>query len=93
MMGQWRVEVTPGAPRTDDIFLHVIEVGGRDAAPGEPAQLLRDGDRVGTRVTLGTRTFEVLFTTKGAPGGHIRIRGPNPLDRDLTTEVTAQSGI
>ena len=27
MMGQWRVEVSPGSPRRDDVFLHVIQVG------------------------------------------------------------------
>ena len=37
MMQQWRVEVTPGSPRRDDLFLHVIEVGDQKLAAMAPA--------------------------------------------------------
>ena len=59
---RWRIEVRPGAPRTDDTFLHVLSTGSP-----EPATLLSEGDSIGARVG---RT-EVLF----APGlgGVLRI--------------------
>ena len=31
--GAWRIEVTPRTPSRDDVFLHVLEIGDRGAAP------------------------------------------------------------
>ena len=28
-IGHWRIEVKPGAPRTDDVFLHLIQASER----------------------------------------------------------------
>ncbi len=42
MMGQWRVEVSPGAERTEDFFLHVIEVGDAEGPEALPLQFPAD---------------------------------------------------
>jgi hypothetical protein len=31
--GGWRIEVSPASPRKEDVFLHVLEIGDRDARP------------------------------------------------------------
>jgi len=53
---RWRVEVTPAAAQTEDVFLHVLCT---DQMPA--AALVRDGARVGTRVGEA----EVLFDEVG----------------------------
>ena len=40
LMGQWRVEVTPGSARQKDIFLHVIQVAGQDLEQMDEAELI-----------------------------------------------------
>ncbi|MGD8238161.1 MAG: heparinase II/III family protein [Armatimonadota bacterium] len=92
MMGQWRVEVSPGAPRTEDVFLHVIQVGDQGLAAMDAAELIQGPGVAGVRLTIGDRTSEVTFNTRGDLGGHIKLSGP-ALDGDLTTEVTPQVGI
>jgi hypothetical protein len=94
MMGQWRAEVTPGGPRVEDHFLHVIQVGDQNVGAMEPAALVRSDGRVGARLTIGGRTAEITFATRGELGGHIRLAGgERPVDTDLTTIVTPQAGI
>jgi len=31
--GAWRMEVSPATPSKEDVFLHVLEIGDRDAKP------------------------------------------------------------
>jgi heparin/heparan-sulfate lyase len=94
MMGQWRVEVSPGSPRTEDLFLHVIQVGDQSLAAMDEAELIRADGRAGVRLTSGGRVWEVTFNARGELGGHIKRTGDaKALERDLTTEVTPQVGI
>ena len=94
MMGQWRVEVTPGAPRKDDGFLHVIQVGDQQSTAMDATTLIQDGDRVGVRLVADQTTWEVVFAATGEIGGHIRrIGAAEPIDRPLTSTVQPQSGI
>jgi heparin/heparan-sulfate lyase len=94
MMGQWRVEVAPGEPRREDVFLHVIQVGDRNLQRMVDIGLIEAGEKVGIRLLMGSQTWEVTFATSGDLGGHIRRTGGHvTLDRDLTTTVQAQSGI
>lgn len=94
MMGHWRVEVSPGAPRRDDVFLHVIQVGDQSLATMDSAELIQRAGVAGVRLSIGGRTSEVTFNTRGDLGGHIKLSGDGQqLDTDLTTEVTPQVGI
>ncbi len=94
LMGQWRVEVSPGAPRKEDFFLHVIQVGNQNLSAMDRTELIRTGDRVGARIASGELIAEVSFDTGGEPGGRIELSGSGePLDRELTKTVTSQSGI
>ncbi len=93
MMGQWRVEVTPGKPQAEDVFLHVIQVGDQKLGAMSAAELIRDDRGCGVRVQTSTGTWEVTFATTGEPRGRLqRIGGQSPLDVMLEN-VEAQSGI
>jgi len=94
LMGQWRVEVTPGAPRSEDRFLHVIQVGGQDRSAMDEVAALAQGDRVGARVRVGRDTWQVLFNSTGPLGGRItRIGHDGHLDKEFTAQVQRQTGI
>ena len=94
MMGQWRVEVTPGTARTEDAFLHVIQVGGQDLGSMNEAQLIEGEGSSGVRLSAEGGTWEVRFSTEGELGGHIRLSaGRTEIDAELTVGVAPQSGI
>jgi heparin/heparan-sulfate lyase len=94
MMGQWRVEISPGTARKTDVFLHVIQVGDQKLQDMDKAELLQEGQRCGVRLNTGGQSWEVTFDASGPLGGHIRrIGGPGTIDVPLATTVQAQSGI
>lgn len=59
--GEWRVEVTPTVPRTEDCFLHVLQVSDNDCTAHLPVSRIDAADRVGA--VLGDRT--VFFSRSG----------------------------
>ncbi len=95
-VGRWRVEVKPGAPRTHDLFLHVIEVGDQAALTGmTPSTVIEDERSAGVEFRAGARTVRVVFHKAGDPGGHIRLAeaGRVLVDRPLATAVQRQEGL
>jgi len=95
-LGQWRVEVSPAEARTDDVFLHLIQVGDRATLEAmTPCELLGEEGRAGVHFAAGNRDVRVLFSTAGDPAGRIRIAGPGAVlaDRELAHEVTPQVGL
>jgi heparin/heparan-sulfate lyase len=65
MMGQWRVEVSPGTARQEDFFLHVIQVGNRQLEQMDDMELVEEGTWRGVRLTCEGRTVTVTFDTAG----------------------------
>ena len=94
LWGNWRVEVSPKAPRAEDLFLHLIQVGDQSVQTMCPAQLVEAEGRVGVRVECAGKVFVVTFATDGDPAGHIRIvaAGKTLADRALSEQVQAQAG-
>jgi heparin/heparan-sulfate lyase len=94
LMGQWRVEVTPGSPRKSDVFLHVIQVGDQQLETMGQTSLLKTDNKCGVRLTIDGRTWEVTFNSTGELGGHLkRSGGPRNIDSILSTVVQEQTGI
>lgn len=94
LIGRWRVEVTPGAARADDVFLHVIQVGSKDLARMDEATRVETDARAGVRLQIRGETWQVAFNRKGPLGGRIaRIGRERNLDRELTDRVTPQVGV
>jgi heparin/heparan-sulfate lyase len=93
LMGRWRVEVTPAAPRKIDLFLHVIQVGDRTLEAMDEIELLQGPESYGVRVNAAGQVWEVRFSTTGPLGGHIRRTGGEAMNQPLATTVQPQSGI
>lgn len=94
MMGQWRIEVTPGNPRKSDVFLHVIQVGDQQLAAMDQTTLLETDDTRGVSLTTNSGIWEVAFNSTGELGGHIKRSGESRrINAGLTTEVLKQTGI
>jgi len=89
--GGWRVEVFPGSPRKDDVFLHYLYVTDAAASSAPKATLTDSADRAVVQVVSGGRTFVVSFNKAGAVGGHVKIEGGGiSLDQDLSSKVQPQ---
>jgi len=94
LMGQWRVEVTPGRARKKDVFLHVIQVGGQDLEKMDNAELIEEDDAYGVRIVTDRHTWDVVFKSTGELGGHITRTGEGrKIDSELASSVQKQSGI
>jgi hypothetical protein len=94
LMGRWRVEVRPGAPRREDVFLHLIEVGDPGLTKMCPSRVREAGDAVELDFEAGARSVTLRFAARGPVGGSIRIRrgAATLVDRPLISSVEAQSG-
>lgn len=95
LMGWGRVEVIPGAARTEDVFLHLLQVGDQKREVMCEAEVIQDDGTAGVRFTPDDRTVRLTFATQGEIFGSVRItRGAEVLiDRNLTREVMPQEGL
>ena len=95
LMGRWRVEVSPGAARTDDVFLHLIQVGDQTLERMDDATITQTTDTATLTFTHGGKTVTLVFNTAGDIGGSIRIEtaGGVTIDRPLTQDVMHQEGL
>ena len=89
-MGRWRVEVKPGAARTDDLFLHLIQVSDQTVDKMVESEVAEKGDQIELAFIAGARSYTISLNKAGDVGGHIRIEegGKVAVDRSLTREVS-----
>ncbi len=73
LLGQWRMEVSPGEASEKDMFLHFIQVGDLSLSEMTPAELVREDGLVGVSIGSGGNKTTVTFATEGTAAGHIRI--------------------
>jgi heparin/heparan-sulfate lyase len=95
LLGQWRMEVSPGSAKTEDLFLHLIQVGDLSMSSMVSAELISENGSVGVSFRFGENENTVLFSTKGGAAGHIRITaaGQTLVDKALTESVAQQTGL
>jgi heparin/heparan-sulfate lyase len=95
LMGRWRLEVRPGAPRAEDVFLHLLQVGDQTVTAMDPAQVRTEGGQAILTFQAHATQVTVALPTSGAVGGHIKLvrGGQTVADRDLTQAVQAQAGL
>ena len=93
--GAWRLEVSPGAARENDRFLHVLTA--TDTATQKPPKVRKvsENGRDGVVVELpmvggGTTEVTILFNREGPVGGTIAFGNDAP--RSFATTVQPQSG-
>ena len=94
LLGQWRIEVTPDKPDTDDIFLHLIQVGDSSLKSMANSSAIKTDDMIGVRFVYEHTEYEVMFVTKNEAGGNISIRqnGQIILEEKFTDKVKPQKG-
>ncbi|MCK4967064.1 heparinase II/III family protein [bacterium] len=95
LLGQWRIEVSPGKPNTDDMFLHLIQVGDRTLKSMVQSEAVKTDDILGIRFSYGSKEYTILFSAKGEPAGKISINQDDQtvLDEEFTKTVKPQSGL
>ena len=95
LFGNWRIEVSPGAQRKEDVFLHLIQVGDTTLEKMGTAVLVEENGMVGVRFFTDDKIALVTFAASGEPTGHITIVSGARIfiDRDLTREVMPQAGL
>jgi len=93
LLGQWRIEVTPDKQNTDDIFLHLIQVGDRSLKSMANSTPVKTDDMVGVRFVYENREYEVMFAIKNEAGGKISINqnGQRILEEKFTDKVKPQN--
>ncbi|MBU0606933.1 MAG: hypothetical protein KKI08_03565, partial [Armatimonadetes bacterium] len=95
LMGRWRLEVKPGVPRAEDVFLHVLQATDQTVEAMQEARVRTEGGSA--ILTFQAHAAQVTLTlpTSGPVGGHVRIasEGRTLADADLTQSVQAQVGL
>jgi hypothetical protein len=91
--GAWRIEVSPGAPRTEDYFLHLLTTTSAETTKAPVGALVTEEGAVGLEFAPAGKSCRITFATEGKPAGHITIKDASGLvllDQDLTQEVQPQ---
>ncbi len=94
-MGRWRVEVKPGAARTNDVFLHLLQASDQTAETMVESTLVETENQAMLSFNVGSRVYTIALNKTGEIGGHIRVRegGKILMDKDLTRDVQRQEGL
>jgi heparin/heparan-sulfate lyase len=95
LLGQWRIEVTPDKPNTDDIFLHLIQVGDSSLKSMANSTPVKTDDMIGVRFGYDNKEYEVMFATQNEAGGKISItqNSQRILEEKFTEIVKPQKGL
>lgn len=92
-MGRWRVQVTPATLRTDDLFLHLIQVSDQSVVKMIQSRVCETQQQIELSFAVGPRVYAIGLKRTGEIGGHIRIEeaGKAVVDKDLTCEVRSEA--
>lgn len=105
--GNWRLEVTPGAPSANDRFLHVLTAADTSVAAGVVAKDASDATRDGVTIVvpnhvrggvMGTMELTLRFNREGTVGGDVRVAFTpaggvaQVQERSFTAGILKQSG-
>ena len=95
MVGHWRMEVTPAEAKTDDVFLHLIEVGEKSELASMTQCNMTESDTEWV-ITINTPKKVTVKLSKTDPTvGHISIAVDDTvlIDQDFKKDIQAQSGL
>jgi len=95
LMGQWRIEVTPDEAATDDVFLHLIQVGDTSLTSMVNSNLIKKDDMIGVQFSYNDRGFRIVFNHRDSAGGEITITkdGEKIFSEVFTDRVKPQEGL
>ena len=75
LVGQWRVEVSPGAERTTDYFMHIIQVGDEKLRKLPDTETFEDDNVIGVEFKYLGKLFRISFDKTGSYGCRIDLKG------------------
>jgi heparin/heparan-sulfate lyase len=75
LVGQWRVEVTPGTERTDDVFMHIIQVGDEKLGSLPKTKTFEDESVIGVEFKYNGKSYRMAFDKKADYGCKITVNG------------------
>ena len=61
LLGQWRVEVRPGAARKADVFMHIIKVGDEAMSSLPATSTFETNSEIGVEFTYEGKDFRIAF--------------------------------
>jgi len=95
LLGQWRVEISPPSPQSEDVFLNLIQVGDRSLKTMVPSESVMTNDMTGVSFEHNSKKYQIMFSTAGEPGGKITIIQNDRIIRDesFTNQVKLQTGL
>ncbi|WP_461533155.1 heparinase II/III domain-containing protein [Sinomicrobium sp.] len=95
LLGQWRMEISPGKARLHDSFLHLIQVGDTALHKMVSSKSITAKNRKGVSFNYRGKDYEIMFTETGTVGGSIRIskQGKTIADEEFTTTVAPQQSL
>ena len=95
LMGRWRMEVKPGVPREEDLFLHVLQVGDRDLEEMVEVQHSVGEHDVEVSFDTGRVSVRLALSHDGNAGGRIAIsrEGLPVIEQPLASDVMPQVGL
>lgn len=95
LLGQWRVEVAPKAPKLKDSFLHLIQVGDTEQKSMISSTSIEEKGKKGIEFSYQGKSYRILFSDEETTEGSIRISKGKKilLEEPFSTEVEAQKSI
>ncbi len=95
LWGNWRMEISPGEPRKEDVFLHLIQVADQSQSEMVESKLIESNGKIGVHFQADEQTNTVTFGLEGDPSGHIRIENEAGIliDKALSQKVMPQKGL
>lgn len=79
-LGQWRVEVKPGAERTADYFLHIIQVGSIALSSVPAASVKEEGNNIIMEFKYRRTNWRITFDKTARYGNTIETFTPEIID-------------
>jgi hypothetical protein len=94
LLGQWRIEVYPGKPNIDDVFLHLIQVGDTSLESMVVSRRVDKDGMTGVFFVHENKEYEVMFSAKDETGGRITItqNGQVIIKEEFSKLVKRQTG-
>ncbi|MDD2708200.1 MAG: heparinase II/III family protein [Verrucomicrobiae bacterium] len=95
LLGQWRMEIKPGAARQSDLFLHLIQVGDKNLEKMDAARLSNKNGRIKLEFASGIKEVALEFNVSDESGDRIKITEAGKIlaDKELARDVMPQEGL
>jgi hypothetical protein len=94
-LGRWRVEVSPGSAREEDVLLHLIQVADRNVGKMAESKVSEKDGKIFVSFSSGGMDYDIILNKTGEIGGHIKIADSGKIfvNRMFIRNVMGQKGL